>query len=508
MQKYQDVIQDVHGNAIPDALVTVYVYNTLTLATIYSDNGLTVVPSSIVTTDSDGQFFFYADNGRYTLSISATNFAAELKTDVLLFDQTDAGIASVKDYGAVGDGTTDDTAAIQAAINAVQAAGGGPLNLPEGTYRISSTLTVTASNILLQGAGGDMSHNVGTQGASASTKLVWVGSAGGTVVRFASPAGASLQKQNGGGMTGIFIQCASSAAIGIQIVSWDMAEFRNIAIINPTTTGIDMNVAATLGDPCDNQNNKLSQISIRCVEGGAASASFMRLDGDATANTSLNVFEQIDGVFVNGNAYLLKNCDNNLFIRCRAYRASGTGASIEFQGSNTASSQTARTNIFFHFSSNAAAIARGTSSYTNASTNNSLFLLDQDNSTPAPTVETGATVHYTRTDNIDVLPGFQRAAIGATAGETASAKTRIASTESLRVYNGSSDHMRLDDGTGVWGLNVSSQNLRIIRVAGTGYYQLTTAALGDYADDTAAAAGGVPVTGLYRTGSVIKIRVT
>lgn len=32
--------------------------------------------------------------------------------------------------------------------------------------------------------------------------------------------------------------------------------------------------------------------------------------------------------------------------------------------------------------------------------------------------------------------------------------------------------------------------------------------LGDFADDTAAAAGGVPVTGLYRTGSVVKVRVT
>jgi hypothetical protein len=32
--------------------------------------------------------------------------------------------------------------------------------------------------------------------------------------------------------------------------------------------------------------------------------------------------------------------------------------------------------------------------------------------------------------------------------------------------------------------------------------------LADYADDTAAAAGNVPVNGLYRTGSVIKIRVS
>lgn len=31
---------------------------------------------------------------------------------------------------------------------------------------------------------------------------------------------------------------------------------------------------------------------------------------------------------------------------------------------------------------------------------------------------------------------------------------------------------------------------------------------GDFADDTAAATGGVPVGGIYRTGSVLKVRVT
>lgn len=30
----------------------------------------------------------------------------------------------------------------------------------------------------------------------------------------------------------------------------------------------------------------------------------------------------------------------------------------------------------------------------------------------------------------------------------------------------------------------------------------------EYADDTAAAAGGLPVGGLYKTGSILKIRVT
>jgi hypothetical protein len=49
---------------------------------------------------------------------------------------------SVLDFGAVGDGVTDDTAAIQTAINA---ATGKQLVLPAGRYKISSTLVVLNS---------------------------------------------------------------------------------------------------------------------------------------------------------------------------------------------------------------------------------------------------------------------------------------------------------------------------------------------------------------------------
>ena len=48
-------------------------------------------------------------------------------------------VVSVKDFGAVGDGVVDDTAAIQAAINAASAAGGGTVYLPAGTYIIGDS---------------------------------------------------------------------------------------------------------------------------------------------------------------------------------------------------------------------------------------------------------------------------------------------------------------------------------------------------------------------------------
>lgn len=60
--------------------------------------------------------------------------------------------ANVKSYGAVGDGTTDDTAAIQAACDAVAAAGGGGVFIPAGTYKLTGDIVV-ASNLAIIGAG-------------------------------------------------------------------------------------------------------------------------------------------------------------------------------------------------------------------------------------------------------------------------------------------------------------------------------------------------------------------
>lgn len=59
---------------------------------------------------------------------------------------------SVKDFGATGNGVADDTAEIQAAIDAVSSAGGGTVFLPEGTY-ITSSRIQPKSNVHLVGEG-------------------------------------------------------------------------------------------------------------------------------------------------------------------------------------------------------------------------------------------------------------------------------------------------------------------------------------------------------------------
>lgn len=60
-------------------------------------------------------------------------------------------IVSVKDFGAVGDGVADDTAAIQAAINST--AGPIAVYLPTGVYKVTSTITIAKDRVKLYGDG-------------------------------------------------------------------------------------------------------------------------------------------------------------------------------------------------------------------------------------------------------------------------------------------------------------------------------------------------------------------
>lgn len=68
-------------------------------------------------------------------------------------DATPDWIDVKEDHNAVGDGVADDTAEIQAAIDAAETAGGGVVYLPAGTYKITATLDLGPNQIILLGDG-------------------------------------------------------------------------------------------------------------------------------------------------------------------------------------------------------------------------------------------------------------------------------------------------------------------------------------------------------------------
>lgn len=94
------------------------------------------------------------------LAVGTNNYvltADSTQATGLKWTPASAGLVfNVKDYGATGNGSTDDKAACQAAIDAAQAGGyygGGIVYFPPGTYILGSTLLVKEGNVTLSGAG-------------------------------------------------------------------------------------------------------------------------------------------------------------------------------------------------------------------------------------------------------------------------------------------------------------------------------------------------------------------
>ncbi|MFJ6559985.1 glycosyl hydrolase family 28-related protein [Streptomyces sp. NPDC091412] len=140
-------------------------------------------PITQLTADADGAVAFYGPDGVTSLYIdfgygrryvlAATDTGATLDAFMTRGGQPDGWAQldssgrvpssqlpkqldwlNVKSYGAAGDGTTDDTATLQAAINA--AAAGNVVYLPAGTYKLTAAL-VLPSNVTLMGAGATFS---------------------------------------------------------------------------------------------------------------------------------------------------------------------------------------------------------------------------------------------------------------------------------------------------------------------------------------------------------------
>lgn len=155
------------------------------LVSIYSDRAGST-PYSNPQTFADGKISFYVAGGAYKITLTSGAFSRVLRyrASGLLQEKdalsaaavafTPAGglsstnvqeaieevasgagfLVSVSDYGAVGDGTADDTAAIQDAIDAT-IANGGKLWLPKGRYRVTDTLLgqTLGGQVFIEGEG-------------------------------------------------------------------------------------------------------------------------------------------------------------------------------------------------------------------------------------------------------------------------------------------------------------------------------------------------------------------
>ena len=180
MQNYfNNVASTLYGSnalvILPYATCTVYLAGTSILATLYSDDGITSLANPFIASPI-GQISFYAADGRYDLNVFKSGYVPVTIPNIELVDVTapsgsgsvgylPAGTSavsttvqtklresvSVQDFGAVGNGVADDTAAIQAAITSAQS-NGGVVFFPRGQYRVT-TGNISVSGITLEGCG-------------------------------------------------------------------------------------------------------------------------------------------------------------------------------------------------------------------------------------------------------------------------------------------------------------------------------------------------------------------
>jgi hypothetical protein len=203
MQKYvNDIATVVGGSLAPlaSASCAVYLTGTTTLASLYSDNGVTALTNPTTSSDT-GRLQFYAADGRYDIVCSKTGFTTTTITDVLLEDPANAGdllylpdgtgavtrtiqgklreTVSVTDFGAVGDGVTDDTASLQTAMAAT-----GDVNFFAGNFNIATFPSYSGSQVLEVESGASVTGSGAsllglTNGGLAKRQLLQLNTTGG-----------------------------------------------------------------------------------------------------------------------------------------------------------------------------------------------------------------------------------------------------------------------------------------------------------------------------------------
>jgi hypothetical protein len=109
--------------------------NSQTTVNLYVDGQLNGTTTTVDNTFNLYWVSYSAARGAHALSVQAhdaSGHAATASATVYV-----RGQFNVHDFGARGDGVTDDTNAIQAALNAANNAGGGTVTLPVGTYLVN-----------------------------------------------------------------------------------------------------------------------------------------------------------------------------------------------------------------------------------------------------------------------------------------------------------------------------------------------------------------------------------
>jgi hypothetical protein len=216
-----------------------------------------------------------------------------------------AQYVSVKDFGAVGDGVADDTAAIQAALTAL-ATTGGDLLFPQGTYKINTAISQTFSDNV----------NVRLLGYGAKLDITAINS------------GVAIQL---GGALGAGTPLASNVTKG-------SATF-NVSSAGAITQGRIVLIRSTdLWNPISPQYVKGELVLVEVMAGTTVTNTTFLYDGYTAATTTVYLLDApcvtIEGLEVIANAditgLLLKYVRNPIVRACTVHGARYSGVTLDY----------------------------------------------------------------------------------------------------------------------------------------------------------------------------------
>lgn len=240
------------------------------------------------------------------------------------------GYVTPQDYGAAGDGVTDDTTAINNALAAINTAGGGVLFMPPSTkYLVSGTISVPPFTFIRSEV--EVSLNLGTLPTTLPRIIAaagWTPSSATGIVSFLSktPGGWSVTAQSSG--------------------------LQNIAIDGSANSNANLNGIFYQGPVYDTHLEDVYIVSaphngvhaVTQTESGITATfpyhqRWTRVSTNLAANTGFNIINFTDSTFFNclafasvANNYALQNNSNSVFADCRAEWSSG-GRGFDITGS-------------------------------------------------------------------------------------------------------------------------------------------------------------------------------
>jgi hypothetical protein len=303
-----------------------------------------------------------------------------------------AFFVNVKDYGATGDGVTDDAAAIQSALDDIQAAGAGTLYFPTGVYASTATFNIDFPvTIVGQGDGYDAWTTFPT---TVGSTLKYIGPTGSDEEFFVF----TEVNFGGVGMKNIRLEAGTLANKALVLNSVVGGLWENITIDYFANVGIYLKA-----DTGTCSWNTFTNIAINCFGNKACIWLSGTPNGANACHNSFNNLRLAYGDTGIGHGIYLGNCDNNTFVMTFIFD-SGTPSGYGVYVDPTESNLFPINNHFFHLQASTKGWFQPSTTQNSPA---SIFGYAQDNGQPPPiTNGTFLNVIYSDRGNIVGSSGF------------------------------------------------------------------------------------------------------